>query len=119
MKFITYQCELTDEALGATWTCRHTYHYTNRGFDETKLPDLEKEFAKEVMWAFSYHVGFFGRMITVSPVTMQYEDRPPTMDEAKKIRGWNMITLVAKDGEATGVEPTPLRWTMFVEEELS
>lgn len=114
MKFITYHCELTDEALGATWTVHHTYHYSARGFDETKLPDLEKKFAKEVMWSFSYHVGFFGRTITVSPVTMIYEDRQPTLDEAKKIRGWDMIQLVVKDGERTGNEPKPLYRTKLV-----
>lgn len=114
MKFITYHVELTDEALGVSWTVDHTYHYSHRDFFQDKLPDLEKKFAKEVMWAFAYHVGFFGRTITVSAVTMRYEDRQPTLDEAKKIRGWDMIRLVAKDGEGTGNEPTPLYKTTFV-----
>lgn len=109
MKFVTYHCELTDEALGLTWTVDHTYHFTHRGFDPTKLPDLEKKFAKEVMWAFSYHVGFFGRTISVSPVATSYEERQPTLDEAKKIRGWEMIRLVAKDEEGNAIEPTPFR----------
>jgi len=105
MRFIRFHVEITDHAMGASWTVDHTYHYSNKEFGETNIPDLERKFGREVIHAFAHHIGFFGRTITVSPVLTTYETRQPTLDEAKEMRGYRMIRLVEAGEDREIAEP--------------
>lgn len=110
MRFIRFYVEITDHAMGATWTVDKTYTYSNKQFGETNIPDLERTFGKEVMHGFAHHIGFFGRTVTVSPVQVTYETRQPTLDEAKQLRGYQALRLVEKVEEREIVEPIAFPW---------